>query len=64
MVVQVTVDKYGKVTKAEAGVRGSTSLDPGLLNAAKTAALSARFNEDKNAPAFQTGTITYKFVLN
>lgn len=64
VVVSVTVDKYGKVTKAEPGVRGSTSLDPGLLNAAKRAALSAKFNEDPNAPAFQTGTITYRFVLN
>lgn len=64
VVVQVTVDKIGLVTKAEPGVRGSTSLDAGLLNAAKRAALSTRFNEDKNAPAFQTGTITYRFVLN
>lgn len=64
VVVQVTVDKTGKVTKAEPGVRGSTSLNSGLLNAAKQAALSTRFNEDKNAPAFQTGTITYRFVLN
>lgn len=64
VVVQVTVDQNGVVTKAEAGVRGSTSLDTGLLNAAKRAALSTRFNQDKNAPAFQTGTITYRFVLN
>lgn len=64
VVVQVTVDKSGTVTKAEPGVKGSTSLDAGLLNAAKKAALSTRFNENKNAPAFQTGTITYRFVLN
>lgn len=64
VVVQVTVDKSGVVTKAEPGVKGSTSLDAGLLNAAKRAALSARFNENKNAPAYQTGTITYRFVLN
>lgn len=64
VVVQVTVDQNGVVTKAEPGVRGSTSLNSGLLNAAKRAALSTRFNPDKNAPAFQTGTITYRFVLN
>ncbi|MFA9392850.1 MAG: hypothetical protein ACERKD_23785 [Prolixibacteraceae bacterium] len=64
VVVQVTVDKSGIVTKAEPGVKGTTSLDAGLLNSAKQAALSTRFNEDKNAPAFQTGTITYRFVLN
>lgn len=64
VVVQVTVDKTGKVTKAEPGVKGSTSLDAGLLNAAKQAALTTRFNEAPNAAAFQTGTITYSFVLN
>lgn len=64
VVVKITVDKYGKVTKAEAGQRGSTTLNPALLNAAKNAALSTRFNEDVNAPAFQVGSITYKFVLN
>lgn len=64
VVVEISVDKYGRVTKANAGVRGSTSLDPGLLKAAQNAALSTRFNEDTNAPAFQSGTITYRFVLN
>ncbi|MCF8361539.1 MAG: hypothetical protein K9G70_02845 [Prolixibacteraceae bacterium] len=64
VVVRITVDKYGRVTKAEPGARGSTSIDPGLLNAAKKAALSTRFNQDNEAPAFQTGTITYRFVLD
>lgn len=64
VVVQVTVDQNGVVTKAEPGVRGSTSLDKGLLDAARRAALATRFNPDKNAPAFQTGTITYRFSLN
>ena len=64
VVVQITVDNSGKVTKANPGVRGSTSLNPDLLNAAKAAALATRFNEDRNAAAFQTGTITYHFVLD
>lgn len=64
VVVQITVDKYGKVTKATPGARGSTSYDTELLNAAKKAALSTQFNEDLNAPALQTGTITYRFVLD
>ena len=64
VVVQVTVDKSGKVQKAEPGVRGSNTADPGLIAAAKKAALQARFNVDNNAPAFQTGTITYRFRLN
>jgi len=64
VVVQVTVNKSGVVTKAEAGVRGSNTADPELIAAARKAALQARFNVDDNAPAFQTGTITYRFVLD
>lgn len=64
VVVQVTVNKSGAVTKAEAGVKGSNTADPELISAAKKAALQAKFNVDDNAPAFQTGTITYRFVLD
>ena len=64
VVVQVTVDKMGGVTKAEAGVRGSNTTDPGLIASAKKAALQAKFNVDNNAPAFQVGTITYRFRLD
>ena len=64
VVVAVTVDKYGKVTNAEPGVQGSNTYNTNLLNAAKQAALKAQFNTDANAPAFQKGTITYRFVLD
>ncbi|MGQ7868882.1 cell envelope integrity protein TolA [Sunxiuqinia sp. sy24] len=64
VVVQVTVDKYGKVTTAEPGARGSTTYNAQLLSAAKQAALKAKFNLDESAPAFQQGTITYRFVLD
>ncbi len=63
VVVEVTVDKLGKVSAARAGIFGSTSSDPDLLEAATKAAKSAKFNVDDNAPAFQKGTITYHFVL-
>jgi len=63
VVVEVTVDKNGKVTKATPGVKGSTTLDQSLLAAAKKAAEAARFKPKSNAPAFQTGTITYYFKL-
>ena len=53
VVVQVTVNKSGQVTKAEAGVRGSNTADPELISAAKKAALQAKFNVDNNAPAYQ-----------
>jgi TonB family protein len=64
VVVRVTVNQSGAVTKAEAGVQGSTTTNPELISAAKKAALVAKFNVDENAPAFQTGTITYRFVLD
>jgi len=64
VVVQVTVDKNGIVTKAEPGVKGSNTANSELIAAAKKAALMAKFNVDTNAPAFQVGTITYRFVLN
>ena len=63
VVVEVMVDKNGKVTQAVPGIKGSNTVNTDLLGAAKKAALSANFNTDKNAPAFQKGTITYHFVL-
>lgn len=63
VVVEVTVDKFGKVTKALPGVKGSNTIDTDLLEAARKAAMLASFNSDQNAPAFQKGTITYHFVL-
>lgn len=63
VVVEVTVDKLGKVSAVRAGIFGSTSSDPDLLEAATKAARAAKFNVDDNAPAFQKGTITYHFVL-
>ncbi len=63
VVVEVTVDKSGKVTKAMPGIKGSNTIDTDLLEAARKAAMSAVFNTDQNAPAFQKGTITYHFRL-
>ncbi len=62
VVVKITVDKNGRVTHAEAGQRGSTTMNTELLEAARRAALQARFNVDNEAPAYQTGTITYRFI--
>ncbi|MGM0496925.1 MAG: TonB family protein [Bacteroidota bacterium] len=63
VVVEITVDKYGNVTKAVSGVKGSTTLNDNLLKAAKKAALNAQFDRDPDAPAYQKGTITYYFRL-
>lgn len=63
VVVEVTVDRYGNITKANPGVKGSTTLDDYLLSVARKAALAAKFNPSQDAPAFQKGTITYYFIL-
>jgi len=63
VVVEVTVNQNGNVTKATAGVKGSTTLDNNLLKAAQKAALAAKFDRKPNAAAFQKGTITYHFLL-
>ena len=64
VVVKITVDKNGKVTNAEPGVQGTTIMNQQFWSEAKQAALKASFNIDPNAPAFQQGTITYRFVLD
>jgi TonB family C-terminal domain len=63
VVVEVTVDKEGKVTQAVAGAKGTTTLDESLRQAAEQAALKTRFDKKPDAPAFQKGTITYRFRL-
>lgn len=64
VVVKVTVDKYGNVTAAEPGVQGTTIVNQKFYNEARQAALKAKFDVNENAPAFQTGTISYRFVLD
>lgn len=63
VVVEVSVDRSGKVVQAIPGTKGSTTLDEYLLKVAKEAALAARFEVKQDAPAIQKGTITYNFIL-
>ena len=63
VVVQVKVDQYGNVTEAIPGAEGTTVTDKTLWNAARNAAMKTTFNMDANAPAVQSGTITYIFKL-
>ncbi len=63
VVVEVSVDRSGKVVQAIPGIRGSTALDEYLLKVAKDAALEARFEVKQDAPAIQKGKITYIFKL-
>ena len=63
VVVEVSVDRSGRVTNAVPGFRGSNTLDEYLLRVAREAALEARFEPKDDAPEIQKGTITYNFVL-
>jgi outer membrane biosynthesis protein TonB len=63
VVVDVSVDRSGKVIQAIPGARGSNTLDEYLLKVAKDAALEAQFDQKPDAPPVQKGTITYIFIL-
>jgi TonB family protein len=62
VVVSITVDQAGKVTKAVAGVKGTTITDKALWKQSEQAAYKAKFNAKKNAAIEQKGTITYHFL--
>lgn len=62
VVVEIRVDRSGKVVSAIAGARGTTISDLRLRRLAEEAALRSVFNSDPNAPDRQKGTITYNFI--
>ncbi|PBJ13987.1 hypothetical protein [Flavobacterium sp. ACN6] len=64
VVVQITVDKSGNTISAVPGFKGTTITAKCLREQAKMAALNTKWDADSNAPAKQTGTITYNFSLN
>ncbi len=64
VVVEVSVDRSGKVIQAVPGKKGSTTINEYLLKVAKDAAMEASFEAKPDAPAIQKGTITYNFKLN
>ena len=64
VVVRIKVDRKGYVVGVEYSLKGSTTQDSRLVNAAIKAAKQARFNKDPKAPAFVYGTITYHFELD
>jgi outer membrane biosynthesis protein TonB len=63
VVVDITVDRYGKVVQAIPGARGSTTTSAHLNNVARTAALDTKFNANPDATVQQKGTMTFVFVL-
>lgn len=62
VVVDIWVDNYGNVTKAQAGGQGTTVTDKALWAAARAAAMKAHFSQSVDTPT-QQGTITYIFKL-
>jgi colicin import membrane protein len=63
VVVEVSVDRSGKVIQAAPGIKGSSTLDEYLLKVAKDAAMKSQFDANPDAPPVQKGTITYNFIL-
>lgn len=63
VVVDIWVDRNGKVLRAEVNLRGTTIVDSNLRNQAVRAALNSNFTADANAPELQKGTITYTFII-
>lgn len=63
VVVEIYVDKSGRVIDAKPGVRGTTNTAKCLVDIAKEAALKAKFDPSESAAERQTGTITYNFKL-
>lgn len=65
VVVEIKVDRFGKVVNAEPGQKGSTTHAKCLWDSAKKAALTTKFNKQtkESAADFQIGTITYTFIL-
>lgn len=64
VVVDIWVDREGKVVRAEISTKGTTIINSSMRNMAKQAALRSTFVPDPTAPEEQKGTITYNFVIN
>ncbi|MCL6264848.1 energy transducer TonB [Flagellimonas myxillae] len=63
VVVRIFVDRNGRVTRAEPGVKGTTNNAPCLLEPAKQTALMYKWNLDSKAPSTQIGHVVVKFKL-
>ena len=64
IVVDIWVDRSGKVVRAEVATKGTTLINAAMREKAKQAALLSAFASDPDAPEEQKGTITYTFVIN
>ena len=64
VVVDIVVDKYGRVVRAVPGGRGSTTTSPILYRKAKEAAMQTTFSVQNDGPVEQKGQMTFIFILN
>lgn len=62
--VQVKVDRSGNTVSVTVGVQGTTNTAKCLLDQAKIAAMSTKWEPDSAAPETQVGKIIYTFSLN
>ncbi len=63
VVVEISVNRSGKVISAKPGVRGTTNNAACLLEQAKVAAMNTTWEADPDAPDKQVGKIIYNFKL-
>lgn len=61
IVVSIVVDRTGKVTRVQLGQKGTTTLNPTLLEKARQGAMDARFSPKPDGPEEQYGTMTFVF---
>lgn len=64
VVVDIWVNREGKVVRAEVSPKGTTLINSEMRQRAVQAALLSSFVSDPTAPEEQKGTITYNFVIN
>ncbi|MGZ0015067.1 energy transducer TonB [Yeosuana sp. AK3] len=62
VVVEIRVDRSGKVVKATPGIKGTTGISC-LFEAARKTALSFKFTPNENAPNPQVGFVSVNFTL-
>jgi hypothetical protein len=64
VVMDIYVDRKGKVMSTGQNMRGSTTLAPALVEAARKAAMDLRFSADPEAPEPQRGRVVFVFRLD
>lgn len=64
VVIQIKVDRTGKVVEARYTQAGSTTADEGLVRTSIEAAYKYRFDENSNASEVQTGAISFIYKVH